>query len=91
MNLRPLFDKSVCQPRADVESGGGTKVLFRPFSGVAPRLYKRAFLKDRDLKDEQTGNMQISSPEWLSPWHLAKMSYLDIEAKLTGKSADNAE
>jgi hypothetical protein len=71
-------------------SEGGAKVLFRPFSGVAPRLYKRAFLKDRDLKDKQTGQMHIHQPEWISPWHLAKISYTDIEAKLSGKSLENA-
>jgi hypothetical protein len=57
-------------------------VLFRPFSGVAPTLYKRAFLKDRDLKDNSTGKMTIKAPEWGAPWHLSKISYLDVEAEL---------
>ncbi len=33
-------------------SKGGKMVLFRPFTGVAPRLYRRAFMKDRDLKND---------------------------------------
>jgi deoxycytidylate deaminase len=60
-------------------SKGGTRVLFRLFSGVAPRLYRRAFLKDRELKDKDTGLYQIGQPEWGNPWYLSRISYLDIE------------
>lgn len=63
-------------------SKGGTKVLFRPFVGVAPRLYRRAFLKDRELKNSQTGNLSIAEPEWGTPWHLRKASYAELEAAL---------
>lgn len=35
------------------QSDESRKVLFRPFTGVAPRLYTRAFLKDRNLKNER--------------------------------------
>lgn len=64
-------------------SKGGDKVLFRPFSGVAPRLYKRCFLKDRELKDKNTGIMKIESPQWGTPWHLSRASYPEMEAKLS--------
>jgi len=67
-------------------SDGGQHVLFRPFSGVAPKLYKRAFFKDRELKDKQTGKMRVEPPEWLTPWHLARTSYVEIEAKLSKKA-----
>jgi len=63
-------------------SDGGERVLFRPFTGVAPRLYRRAFLKDRDLKDNDTGTFKISAPEWGSPWHLSGTSYVQLEAEL---------
>ena len=63
-------------------SDGGNKVLFRPFSGVAPRLYRRAFLKDRELKNDRTGDLQIGEPDWGSPWHLRKASYVQLEARL---------
>lgn len=63
-------------------SQGGTKVLFRPFSGVAPRLFGRAFLKDRDLKSSQTGLLEIGAPEWGTPWHLRKASYCELEAEI---------
>jgi deoxycytidylate deaminase len=64
-------------------SKGGDKVLFRPFSGVAPRLYERCFLKDRELKDKNTGIMKIQAPQWGTPWHLSRASYPEMEAKLS--------
>ncbi len=63
-------------------SVGGSKVLFRPFTGVTPRLYRRAFLKDRELKDSMTGDLIIGSHEWGTPWHLRAASYIEIEAAL---------
>lgn len=63
-------------------SQGGKKVLFRPFSGVAPRLFGRAFMKDRDLKDKNTGLIKIGTPEWGTPWHLRRDSYVELEAAL---------
>lgn len=63
-------------------SVGGTHVLFRPFTGVAPRLYRRAFLKDRELKNEFTGDFEIATPEWGTPWHLSGTSYVQLEAEL---------
>lgn len=71
-------------------SKNGGKLLFRPFVGVAPRLYRRAFLKDRDLKDDTTGNMRISEPAWSTPWHLGRVSYVELEAKLA-KSPERAQ
>lgn len=63
-------------------SVGGTHVLFRPFTGVAPRLYRRAFLKDRELKSELTGVLEISTPEWGTPWYLSGTSYVQLEVEL---------
>jgi deoxycytidylate deaminase len=56
------------------------KVLFRPFTGVAPRFYKRAFLKDRDYKGG-TGEMEIQEANWETG--LLKESYLQVETKLS--------
>lgn len=61
---------------------GRRKVLFRPFSGVAPRLYRRAFLKDRDLKNSKTGEFKIGVPEWGTPWQIHRASYVELEAAL---------
>jgi deoxycytidylate deaminase len=72
-------------------SQGGSRVLFRPFSGVAPRLYERAFLKVRELKVKETGRMQVQKPEWVMPWHLASTSYVEIEAKLSRKAPANGQ
>jgi deoxycytidylate deaminase len=58
------------------------KVLFRPFTGVAPRLYRRAFLKDSDLKNKLTGVKEVSQPNWGTPWHLRRLGYAELEAEL---------
>lgn len=58
------------------------KVLFRPFTGVAPRLYGRAFGKDRELKNSSSGDLNIGHPDWGSPWHLRRSSYAQLEADL---------
>jgi hypothetical protein len=63
-------------------SAGGKKVLFRSFVGVAPRMYRRAFLKDRRLKDSNTGMMITVEPDWSDPWHLGAAAYVELEAIL---------
>lgn len=57
------------------------QVLFRPFTGVAPRLYRRAFYKDRDLKNGDTGDMLVAFgvPAGIN---MSRVSYADIEATL---------
>lgn len=74
-------------PRRQLESASGEKeeprVLFRPFTGVAPRMYRRAFQKDRELKDKFTGDMLIQEPEWGTPYDLSRKSYAELEAALT--------
>lgn len=64
-------------------SVGGARVMFRPFRGVAPRMYRRAFQKERDLKNANTGDLEISSPEWGSPYDISKSSYAEFEVSLT--------
>lgn len=58
------------------------KVLFRPFTGVAPRLYRRAFFKGGELKNAVTGDKEVTPPEWGAPWHLRRLSYAQLEAEL---------
>lgn len=55
------------------------KVLFRPFTGVAPRLYRRAFMKDRKLKNS-AGDMAVGSPLWTTG--LLRESYISVEIRL---------
>lgn len=64
-----------------------SKVLFRPFTGVAPRLYRRAFIKNRKLKDD-AGAMSVGEPSW-APGLLRK-SYLQLETSLED-GADNGQ
>jgi deoxycytidylate deaminase len=59
------------------------RVLFRPFTGVAPRMYRRAFQKDRELKDKLSGDLQVHDPEWGTPYDLSRKSYAELEAALT--------
>lgn len=69
-------------------SVGGTHVRFRPFSGVSPRLYRRVFLKNRELKDKYTGEMKIGQPEWTSFWHLGVSGYLERESNIAKEHFD---
>ena len=71
-------------------SRNGARVLFRPFTGVAPRMYRRAFLKDRPLKKDATGELAIGDPEWGSPWDLGRLSYVQLEAEFS-RGLDRAE
>ncbi|MBK1977311.1 hypothetical protein JE034_00445 [Achromobacter xylosoxidans] len=56
-------------------------VLFRPFTGVAPRLYKRAFLKDRKLKNS-VGKMEFGDSDTSIRPELLRFSYVDVESQL---------
>lgn len=73
-------DATEAEPAGTVLHG---KVLFRPFVGVAPRLYLRAFEKIRDLKDKETGNLKIGEPEWGDEWSPFIVAYPEIEAALS--------
>lgn len=59
------------------------KVLFRPFVGVSPRMYTRAFEKTWRLKDKITGNFEMEAPEWGDEWSPFTVGYPDLEAALT--------
>ncbi len=65
-------------------------VLFRPFRGVSPRLYRRTFLQNGELKDKHTGNMLIQEPYWTSAWYLPKIGYISLEAALSSESTEHA-
>jgi len=58
-------------------------VLFRPFEGVAPRLYERAFEKTWGLKDKVTGQFNMTPPDWGDGWAPFTVAYPELEAKLT--------
>jgi len=85
-SLAPQLHSDAIQQRISdwkPPSAGGSTVLFRPFTGVAPRLYRRAFFKDRELKNEDTGDRDLQAPEWGTSWLLRKKSYVQLEAQLT--------
>lgn len=84
-----LAFKTVGNEKFGLDSNVG-KVLFRPFTGVAPRLYQRAFTKDRKLKDDITGAHTIGVPEWGGRWGIRMVPYTELEARLTSEGADEA-
>ena len=82
-----LHDDAITMKRSrnnkKLPSKGGDHVLFVPFIGVAPQLYRRAFMKDRDLKEDSTGKIQIGKTAWGSLWDTTKISYADLEIAIT--------
>jgi hypothetical protein len=48
-------------------------------------MYRRAFLKDRELKDSVTGVFELGLPDWGSAWFLRAASYSELEAKLSSE------
>jgi deoxycytidylate deaminase len=65
---------------------GVGKVLFKPFVGIAPKLYGRVFLKDREYKNKVTGEFSMQDAEWGSPWSQYRVSYAHLETEIIGKS-----
>ena len=72
---------STTMPDWKPPSRGGDKVVMRPFTGIAPRLYERVFSKELDLKDA-SGSMKIGEFAWGDPWKLHRVSYAQLEAEL---------
>jgi len=71
-------------PPSAGHSGKHPRVLFRPFTGVAPRLFRRAFYKDRDLKDDYTGDMKAAfgPADGHATFDTLRVSYAQVEARL---------
>lgn len=65
-----------------------SKVLFKPFVGVSPRMYRRVFLKDRDYKDKITGKRLDGAPAWGGPLDNYKVSYVTLESRLGREVSD---
>lgn len=66
------------------DRSGKSKVLFKPFTGVSPRMYIRAFQKERELKDH-TGRLNLFPTPWGDRWRIGKASYAQLEADLSCK------
>jgi deoxycytidylate deaminase len=79
----PPSTLSIAEERSIEPEEDKGRVLFKPFVGVAPRLYLIAFEKVRDLKDKVTGDMRIGEPEWGDEWSPLVSAYPEIEAALT--------
>ncbi len=81
--IAPSDDVYWSDKNVEDKKRGTPHVLFRPFTGVAPRMYRRAFQNDRELKSRRTGDMSIHEPDWGAPYDLSKKSYAELEASLT--------
>ena len=79
--VRPFLQGE--EDRGASEQTEPRKVLFMPFVGVAPRLYIKAFQKNRSLKDKNTGILEIGEPEWGDDWAPLTVAYPELEAALT--------
>jgi deoxycytidylate deaminase len=77
-----LHSDAITGSRMRLENEGVRRLLFRPFTGVSPRMYERAYMKDRDLKNKSTGAMIIADSDWGGAWELPTLSYVDLEARL---------
>lgn len=68
----------------ETQRGSRPNVLFRAFTGVAPRLYRRAFFKDYEMKDPYSGDMvtKLGPPMGHAIVDTLKLSYAEVEAKL---------
>ncbi|MGE8136487.1 anti-phage dCTP deaminase [Novosphingobium subterraneum] len=75
--------RAVASKKAGESAAEQGRVLFKPFVGVAPRLYLRAFEKTRDLKDKVTGAIRLGTPTWGDEWSPFTSAYPELEAALT--------
>jgi deoxycytidylate deaminase len=75
----PAIPTSIDVGKSPATSG---KVLFRPFVGVAPRLYARVFRKDREYKDKVTGFQSIGEADWGDSWSQHQVSYASLELQI---------
>lgn len=78
--------------RVGFKSPDPRRVLFTPFVGVAPRLFRRAFYKDRDLKDSMSGKMidPFPLPGSEGVTQVLQQSYAQVEAHLISQIVNNA-
>lgn len=65
-----------------VSPASSGKVLFKPFVGVAPRLYARVFKKDREYKDKITGAFSMGEADWGNSWSQHQVSYASLELEI---------
>ena len=81
-----LHDDSITTAKSDdwiPPSKGGERILFHPFVGVAPKMYRRVFLKDREYKDEISGEYRMDEPDWGGAIDIYREPYHELESKLS--------
>ncbi|MEN0074838.1 MAG: deaminase [Paracraurococcus sp.] len=91
-----LHDDSITLPREGWEPPslarrlgrpGPQRVCFRPYVGAAPRLFRRAFLKDGEVKDGMSGRL-LPAPEGAFENRLPlREGYRALEAEIAARFA----
>lgn len=76
-------DDSGRLPSALPSARNSRRTLFHPFTGVSPRMYEKAFLKDRSLKNKRTGMFEPGRPDWGATSSIFSIGYPEMEARLT--------
>jgi deoxycytidylate deaminase len=64
---------------------GPHRVLFRPYVGAAPRLYRRAFAQDGEVKDGDTGAYLPGAPPGLMRHRPLRHGFEALEAEIAAR------
>ena len=66
---------------------GPQRVCFRPYVGAAPRLFRRAFLKDGEVKDGMTGRLLDAPEDAFENRRPLAEGYRALEARIAARFA----
>ena len=66
---------------------GPHRVCFRPYVGAAPRLFRRAFLKDGEVKDGMTGRLLEAPEDAFENRRPLAEGYRALEARIAARFA----
>lgn len=64
---------------------GPHRVCFRPYVGAAPRLFRRAFLKDGEVKDPMSGHLLEAPLDAFENRRPLTEGYRALEARIAGR------
>ena len=82
-NKKITGDVKSNQNRGKIEKDANRRVLFHPFAGVAPSLYPKVFLKERDLKHKKEGWMFNIESNLYNNVSNFDSPYFELELKFT--------
>lgn len=95
-----LHEDSITLPRAGwvppsvarrLGQPGPHRVCFRPYVGAAPRLFRRAFLKDGEVKDGMTGRLLDAPQDAFENRRPLVEGYRALEARIAARFAEGGD